>query len=109
MSRCYSMTVTISNHDPARLDAIKDAAKAEWPFDDWSDSGGRSGKDPTAMAEDSLSLGESEKKFAERLSVAVWKANMAYCEVTLEATCLENLPHETHCLDKADYKRLIRR
>jgi hypothetical protein len=48
-----------------------------------------------------------EEEFTERLSVAIWRANGAYCEVTVNATYLENLPYETHCLNEADYARLI--
>lgn len=43
----------------------------------------------------------------ERLSLAIWRANGAYCDVTVRATYLEELPYETHCLDEADYARLI--
>lgn len=61
----------------------------------------------TASAEGSLCGGESEEKFTERLSLAIWRANGAYCDVTVRATYLEELPYETHCLDEADYARLI--
>jgi hypothetical protein len=108
MSRFYNMTVTISRQDSARLDAIKTSAKAEWPFDDWSDNGGDGNDSPTASAEGFLSGGESEEQFIERLSVAVWKANGAYCDVIVDATFLESLPYETHHLDEADYQRLIK-
>ena len=33
MSRLYDMSVEISGHRPDRLDAIKEAAEQEWPFD----------------------------------------------------------------------------
>jgi hypothetical protein len=39
--------------------------------------------------------------------VAIWRANGAYCDVTVDATYLESLPYETHCLSEADYARLI--
>lgn len=101
------MTVTISSHNPTRLDAIKTAAKAVWPFDEWDDDGGDEGEDPTSSATEVLCGGESEKEFIERLSVAVWGANGAFCDVTVDATCLEYAPCETYCLDEADYGRLI--
>jgi len=103
MSRYYGMNVTISGHNPALAEAIQAAAGEEWPFEDWSDSD----EQLTAYAEDNLCGGESEELFTERLSVAVWRANGAYCDVTVDATYLESLPYETHCLNEADYSRLI--
>ena len=103
MSRAYEMSVTIAGYDLARIEKIKAAAGEEWPFQDWCDSG----EDLTASAEGQLCGGESEEEFTERLSLAIWKANGAYCAVTVDATYLESLPYETHCLDEADYARLI--
>jgi hypothetical protein len=103
MSRAYEMSVTISGHELARIETIKAAAGEEWPFQDWCDNG----EDLTASAEGQLCGGESEEEFTERLSLAIWKANGAYCAVTVDATYLESLPYETHCLDEADYARLI--
>jgi hypothetical protein len=103
MSRYYGMSVTISNHNPAQIEKIKATARKEWPFRDWYDSD----EGLTAYAESSLCGGVTEEEFTERLSLAVWRANGAYCEVTVDATYLESLPYETHCLDETDYARLI--
>ena len=103
MSRNYEMSVEVARYRLERGAAIQEAAGHEWPFDDWY---GRDGTLEASAAGD-LCGGESEEEFTERLSVAVWKANGAYCEVTVDATCLESLPYETHCLDEADYARLI--
>ena len=35
MSRYYSMAVTITGAARERVDAVKQAAEAEWAFDDW--------------------------------------------------------------------------
>lgn len=104
MSRYYEMGVEISGHDPEKADQIKQAAENEWPFDNWwsADEG-----DLRASAQDSLCGGESEEQFTERLSVAIWRANGDFCEVVVNATYLEDLPHETHSLDQDDYDRLI--
>jgi len=102
MSRYYGMNVTISGHNPALAEAIQAAAGEEWPFD-WTESD----EQLTAYAEDNLCGGESEELFTERLSVAVWRANGAFCDVTVDATYLESLPYETHRLDESDYSRLI--
>ena len=103
MSRHYEMSVEISGHRPERADAIRAAATDQWEFIDWSDQD----ETLTASAEGSLCGGESEEEFTERLSVAIWRANGAYCDVTVDATYLESLPYETHCLNEADYARLI--
>lgn len=104
MSRQYEMSVELVGCRPERVDAIKAAAGQEWEFTEWHDQEGTL----TAAAEGSLCGGESEEEFTERLSLAVWKANGAYCEVTVNATYLEDLPYETHCLDQSDYERLLR-
>jgi len=98
------MTVEISGHDPEKVYKIQAAAEQEWPFDDWwsSDNG-----DMQTSAKDSLCGGETEERFTERLSLAIWRANGRYCEVIVNATFLENLPYEIHTLDQADYERLI--
>jgi hypothetical protein len=106
MSRLYSMTVEIAGHDPARKGAIQLAATAEWPFEnDWIDNGDRM----QASGDGQLCGGETEEEFTERLSLAVWRANGAFCEVVVDATYMEELPHETHCLDENDYARLIKK
>jgi hypothetical protein len=106
MSRAYDMRVEIAGHDPARIEEIKAAAEEEWPFDDWCE-GGTCGEELSAHAEDNLTAGETEEQFAERLSLSIWRANGAYCDVTVQATYLENLPCETHHLGQSDYARLI--
>jgi hypothetical protein len=106
MSRLYSMTVEIAGYDPARKGAIQAAAAAEWPFEeDWIDNGARM----QASGGGQLCGGETEEEFTERLSLAVWRANGAFCEVVVDATYMEELPHETHCLDEDDYARLVKK
>ena len=109
MSQFYEMSVDISGYDPVKAKEIQEAAEAEWPFDDWwCASDDKPGETMHASAQSSLCGGESEEKFTERLSLAVWRANGGYCGVTVDATYLENLPYETHSLDRSDYDRLIR-
>ena len=103
MSRYYEMTVEISEHRADRAAAIQDAAAGQWEFTDWFDQEGTL----TASAEGSLGGGESEDEFTERLSLAIWRANGAYCDVIVSATFLENLPYEVYQMDEADYARLI--
>jgi len=109
MSRSYDMTVEISGHDPAKVSEIQAAAEKEWPFGNWwlSDDEDENGPKMQASAQDCLCGGESEEKFTERLSLAIWRANGGYCEVVVSATFLEELPYEIHTLDENDYARLI--
>ena len=107
MSQFYEMGVEISGYDPAKAEEIQAAAEAEWPFDDWWSGADQPGETMHASAQSSLCGGESEEKFTERLSLAVWRANGSYCSVVVDATYLENLPYETHTLDRSDYDRLM--
>jgi hypothetical protein len=102
MSRWYGMNVTISGFVPERIEAIKRAASEEWEFADWSD--GDTGE-VASYAEDHLCGGETEEEFTVRLTHAVWQANGAYCDVSVNATYLEELPYEVHALDEDDYDR----
>ena len=103
MSRAYQMDVYIEGFDRSREDAIKAAAGQEWTFDNWDDDG----KELHGYGDDSLCAGVGEEEFAKRLGKAIWKANQAFCQITVDATYLELLPHETHCLNEDDYARLM--
>ena len=103
MSRYYGMTVMIIGADPGRVDAVKQAAEAQWPFEDWL-------VDPegvlTASAEDRLCGGETDEEFAQRLTQAIWAANGAFCRVgTITSIPIANL-YDTYCFDQDDYRRL---
>jgi hypothetical protein len=103
MSLFYGMSVDVSGNRPEATDAIKDAATSEWPFGDWTEVN----KKLSAYGEGRLGGGETEREFTERLSVAIWRANGAFCDVSVSATYLEDLPSETYSLDEDDYARLI--
>ena len=104
MSRYYNMFVRIRDFRIARLDAVKQAAEAEWSFDNWQ-------LDPdgvlTADADDRLCGGESDDEFAARLTKAIWAANGSFCGVEVNATYLDQMPYETHCLDEDDYDQFL--
>jgi len=109
VSRSYEATVTIKDFAPGRLKQITRACRREWDFaqDDFI----REKTDPLkrrfdkviATAQGSLCGGEEEHEFANRLVRAVWKANGGYCYVEVQATCLEELPHETFTYDEDDF------
>ncbi len=103
MSRSYNMAVTITGAARERVGAVKEAANAEWSFDDWFLDDGVL----TASADDRLGGGETEDEFVARLAVAIWTANGSFCKVEVNATYLEDLPCETHCLDKDQYDQFL--
>ena len=97
MSRAYRMMITVNGFDFNRLDDIDEAIKAEWAI------GQRWPEHPTVkdgevdwQGDSQLCGGESEKEFAERVTKAVWKANGKMCNVTVDATYMEELPHDTY-------------
>ena len=63
MSRYCNMAVTITGAARERVEAVKQAAEAEWPFEDWflDDDGIL-----TASADGNLCSGETEEDFADQ-------------------------------------------
>ena len=103
MTRFYGMSVEVSGFRSEAIDQIKVAAGSQWSFDDWTDTNEKL----SAYGESFLGGGETEEEFIERLAMAIWRANRAYCEVVATATYLEDLPCEIHSLNEDDYARLI--
>lgn len=107
MSRYYGMSIDITGHAPDRVRAIQKAAEDEWDgFDnnnDWSNEN----QILSAYAEGSLCGGEREEEFATRLTHAIWTANGAFCDITVTATYLQDLPCEMYTLSSEDYKSFI--
>ncbi|MGO9109637.1 MAG: hypothetical protein ACLP9L_10415 [Thermoguttaceae bacterium] len=105
MSTLYDMRVEISEYDEGREKALKAAAEKQWPFENWSEEA----EELEAFAQGSLSGGEGEEEFADRLVRAIWQANGGYCPITVTATCLEDLPCEEFEFDEEAYSRLMGR
>lgn len=107
MSRAYNMYVTIRGYEKEKEAAIQAAMNQEWDFDDHFDFE----EDGQSVMQDggdgSLGGGEMEEEFTARLCKAIWKANGKFCAITVDATCLEDLPYESHYGDEADYERLM--
>jgi hypothetical protein len=95
MSRAYEMYVEIRAFDADQRIEIESAVSEEWNFVDWYFENGASPR-LTASGRSNLCGGETEEEFADRLYEAIEKANGKPCALTLDATCLENLPRETH-------------
>lgn len=109
MSRYYEMSVEIFNYNHEKQTEIEEAAEDEWEFDEeWYC---RFPEDGSPLMSNSgrsyLTGGESEEEFTQRLTEAVWKANEAFCRVVIIATCLEEIPCETHELDKNAYQAFL--
>jgi hypothetical protein len=107
MSRYYEMTVILRGVNPARVDAIKEAAESCWDFEDWHplhpvDHPG----DFQASGYGDLCSGKTEQEFAEDLAKQIWAASGGFCEVEVVATYLEDLPHETYSFDEDDFEEL---
>jgi hypothetical protein len=94
------MNVKIEPYGDDREEAVMDAAKKEWGFHNWHAWENRL----EAYEENHLSGGETEEEFTDRLTAAIWQANRAFCKVTVNATCLEDLPSEEHVREKPQYE-----
>ena len=108
MSRYYEMNVKIIGLNKDRQADIESAAEEEWPFSDWFFWKGTEAGDKVELSaggRSSLSGGKAEEEFSQALCEAIWKANKAFCEVTVTATYLEELPYESYDFDEGDYQR----
>jgi hypothetical protein len=104
MSRYYEMEVRIFGANIQRLVAIEQAARHEWPFE--ADGIYIDFDHQVLELRGEGSLHESEDKFAQRLSQAIWAANEGYCKVSINATDLEDIPYNNYELTPADFERL---
>ena len=62
-----------------------------------------------AGGEGSLCGGETEEEFADGIAEAVWDALGYYAPVCVVATCLEDLPCESHCREEEEYAEHLKR
>ena len=104
MSRSYEMAIEVSGIKKERRKSVLKAVRKKWNIE-VVDSG-RHGI--FLSGEGSLCGGESEEEFARRLSRAIWQVNGGYCEVTIKATYLDELPYETYSFGPEEYKQIRR-
>ncbi len=101
MSRYYNMVIKIDKYNADKSRVIISAVAEEWIIDL------RNVDDPNERmligGEWYLCNGESEEEFADRVSSVIWKANDGFCNITVEAICLDDLPFETHIRNGEDY------
>jgi hypothetical protein len=99
------MHVEIKNFNPLKKEWIQTAADGEWEFEGWWEDP-NNGAFMSATGDDVLTGGEGDDEFAQRLSMAVWKANGGFCKVMVVSTYMENLPCEAFELTEEDCKKL---
>ncbi len=104
MSRSYEMIVIVRGADPARMEAVKEAAQSCWDFEDWFPLTVEDGQQARGYGE--LVGGEQEDEFANRLAQEIWTANGGYCEVEVRALCVDDLPYESYTFDEDDFEEL---
>lgn len=109
MSRFYSMRVKIDKFDKNKRKQITKACADEWPFTDLDIFKADTDSILSGEAEGSLGGGETEEDFTDRIAGSIWKANQAYCPVTVTATYLEDLPYEIHERLYNDYRRIMKK
>ncbi len=103
MSRSYEMIVIVRGLDPARTEAVKEAAQSCWDFDDWFPRASEDGQQASGYGK--LYGGEQENEFADRLAREIWTANGGYCEVEVRALCVDDLPYESYTFDEDDFEQ----
>lgn len=107
MSRFYEMQVGIELpcKDRELAEKIFAACRQEWPFTDFELCApilsSTSRMDMTAQSY--LCGGETEDKFVDRLSRAIWTAAGQSLEIEIHAMYLEDLPYELHTRGEDDY------
>lgn len=96
----YKVRLTCLDYREERLDEIKQAAEALWPFV-WD-------TDSDALCGEGVSqTGMEEQELADAIAAAIWRANERSCLVQQEMLCLEYLPYEIYELDESDYARVM--
>jgi len=112
VSRYYNMQVQIEDPKPEKVEAIKMAMAEFWefPVGEWQERDAETmerakiGPQMWVSMDGHLTGGDEEGKFAAELAEEVWKANGAYCEVSVIATYLEDPPCERYTADESDYE-----
>jgi hypothetical protein len=92
------MHLTVTGFEKPKSKAIIRAAKKEWPFDNINELGDEPHIE--CCGDGYLGGGETEDEFAKRMAQAVFKANGKPCKVHVEATYLDDPPHEDYDFDE---------
>ena len=105
MNCCYDMRIEVTGFRKNRLSKIEEACVEEWQFEDDAFEVSTIARKQRLRGNGECTLcgGETEDEFTDRLAAAIWKANGKYCEVEVQALCLEEPPYEQHIRDEDDY------
>jgi hypothetical protein len=114
MGELYEMDIKISNYKSEKEEEIKKALSESWegtidvliispmtimPF--------KSEKRIIQLFGQSfLQGGECEEEFYFRVCDEIWKTNEAYCDIEIEATCLEEIPSNQYKSNSTMYNNL---
>ena len=103
------MGIRVTGYAPDKVAEIIAACTKQWWFrsDDFREKSGTHAKQSSELigrTQGRLYGGETEDDFVDRLAAAIWKANRAYCEVSVLSIPLE-LPYHEHLRWKPDYKK----
>lgn len=93
MSRMADVSITVSGHARDREDPIFEAVELEWQCD-YKEHHDAESEVPEFVTPAYLSMGGSgnitfslsNEEFAHRVAKAVWRANGAFCKVSVEIT-----------------------
>lgn len=53
--------------------------------------------------------GKSEEKYAEEVAKDIWEIEKKYINLEISMTYIEELPTETFCFDKKEYKEIMKK
>ena len=110
MSRLYEMHFTIHGFEKSKGRAIIKAINKEWPLDNNMTS--RCDQDKPHLecsGENNLCGGESENGFTERMAKTIFKANGKPCQVSIQATDLQEVPYTTYNFPKTRHCQSLSR
>jgi hypothetical protein len=106
MSRGYDMNIRIWGYNKERESEIQNAVSSIWRLSEWEPDPNFP-KEMTAYGQDSLTGDETELEFASRVAAAAYLANASWCEVSVKATKLDEMPFEEVWFLKEDYEVIL--
>ena len=111
MSQWYKMNISVDGIKKKEKEKVADAIEREWgngdeAFEDISAHTNLPLYTYEYISEGSLCGGEEE--FTDRVTHSVWKVLGRYVEISVHATCLEELPCESHVRDEDHYEEWIK-
>lgn len=110
MRRHYRMHICVSPLTPVEASAVLDTISDQWSRPEQVRRLRQEGHVfVEASAEGFLKPGESEERFAQRITTAIWRKLGHFTKVTVEATCLEEPPNQSYELGMEEYERMINR